>query len=190
MKVYILGTGATIKQYTPHKDNISFGVNDIERYIHSPVKHLICVNPPSTFKDPIKIKTIELSKPETFHSVQDKSGIPTHWAKFHKNIQYMKHLPMFNLCVQMIVGLSLDKLKGDEIYHTSTSTFMAAVLAYRMYPDMKEIHFFGVDFINHNYFVGERAERELRAFSWLFTQLTKRGIKIFIPEESRLIEVL
>ena len=174
MKVFILGLGSTIHQYKHHKDDITFGVNDIFKFVA--VKHLVCVNAVGDFEMQRRL-IIKNSEPQTFHSIKFYTN---EWTAYFQNVDILNPIRTMH---------TIDT-NSNNIIASSSSNFMAAHLAYKMYPEMKSMYFYGVDFTNHRNISGQRLDKELNCWRWLFTQLTNKGIKIFVPQESRLIDAL
>lgn len=176
MKVFILGLGSTIQQYKPNAKHITFGVNDIFKF--TPVKHLVCVNAVGDFEK-VRQNTISKSTPDYFHSIKFHTN---EWLRFFPVIDYMNP-------VRKNDNSTIDT-KKDDVLCSSSSNFMAAHLAYKIYPEMKSMNFYGVDFTDHRNISGARLSKELLLWKWLFTQLQYKGIKIVLPIESKLNDVL
>lgn len=160
-RFYVLGTGESIKDYTPEKDIPSIGVNDINKYV--PCDYIVCLDPIRLFSED-RITHIKNATPKIFFSFLDE------WKEHVKNFQLIK--------LQSPRG-DLKKLDGDGICYSTNSAFAACVLAYKL--GGKEIIMYGVDFNSHKAFNGEEKKEKIKKdFTNLQCEFKKRGVKLFV----------
>lgn len=168
MIIDVLSLGDSVKQYKLN-GNITVGVNDI--FKHFPVDYLVLVDPITRFYDePQRLLTIVTSKPKEFLS-QHKWNV-----KNFRQINFVKPRG------------TVDLMSPDYSY-SNTSTFVAAVHAYKL--GAKQINLHGADFTNHKALSSKgNSERILKDFSELNRHLNKKGVQMFCSKNSLLRQIL
>jgi len=170
MKADVLGLGESLKDYSPSKNNITFGVNDIFKHHH--VDYLVCVDRITAFT-PERFATIKASTCLKFYTHLEE------WQNHLKNVQ------LFSLsgprgCIKGI--------ESQDVPYSNNSTFVAVVLAYK--HGAKEINIFGADFNTHKNFKINKGEIVLKDFKKLFDYMKSKGVVINVANGSRLNELL
>lgn len=160
MKIHVLGLGETLEDFTPD-GSMTIGVNDI----HSRVKtdFVVCVDNPKAFNKE-RLKTIRETECEGFYThVED-------W----KSVKNYKPFEMASIRGR------LDELDSEKFCYSTSSPFVACVLAYKM--GAKQIVLWGVDYMSHQAFKDHRRDTVLRHFKDLQKEFNKRGVELFVGD--------
>ena len=128
--IAVLGLGESRSLFNSSEYELSIGVNDIWRYIHT--DYVVCVDYPRTFT-PDRIKVINECKPKIFFSQFFQWNTRPDYEKIYISAGY----PDF-IC-------NLNQLTYEKSY---CSPFIATQIAYKRFG-ATEIHLFGVDLLNH-----------------------------------------
>lgn len=170
MKFSVLGLGPSLSEFA-HMDGLTIGVNDI--YSKHPTDYLVCIDRPHGF-EPERLKWIKAARPKVMFSHLDE------WRPHFICFEHLNFAP--GRC-------TLEHLDSDRIVKSNNSTFVAAVLAYRM--GAKEIWMYGADFKNHHQLSKPNVlKHTLGNFKQLYDALQKRGVKMYSSKGSLLSEFI
>lgn len=131
MIVNVLGLGESLSEYTPG-DNISFGVNDINRF--RKVDYLVCVDKREAFTEDRR-RYIENNTAKILFTQLDE------WS----NLKNFQKITLQNRYPDYECNLDLPDYP-KSVY----SPFIAISLAYKLFQP-NEIHLFGVDINTHKH---------------------------------------
>jgi len=167
--VNILGTGPSLKHYTPD-ENETIGVNNIWEFHQT--DYIVCVDKPARF-EPKRLAQIKVSKPGLFytHLLED-------WAPFIGTA--------FKINLAPIRG-SVDTLDDyGRICWSNNSTYVAAVMAFHHKADRIILH--GVDFTGHKDLSQPAIQKKaIDDFVKLFLALNKRNVELLVGSNDSML---
>lgn len=163
-KVAVIGLGPSRNLFIPHLYKVSIGVNDIWKYCQTDA--IVCLDKPRVFY-PLRIKTIERSKPAVFFSQIVAWDVRPDFEK----IDILPGYP------DRICRIDLPAYQKSYC-----SPFVAAQIAYKYYR-ADEVHLFGVDMLDHPHLKGELLRKIKIHFGHLNTALKEKGCKLIIHGE-------
>lgn len=163
----VLGLGESLKEFQL-SENLTIGVNDIAKYHHT--DYFVCVDRPRKFTE-TRLKNIINNRGEMFTHLEE-------WLSYRDcNI------------IELTNGRGLlDDLDSNLVCHSTSSTYVAVVIAYKL--GATEMNIYGADFNTHKAFNGNMLESTLKDFKLLFDTLKNKGIKINVTKESKLNLIL
>ena len=179
MEADILGLGPTLTTYKKRENVMVFGVNDIFR--HHPVQYLVTVDSPLRFlRFPgNRLDVMCNSTPEIFFTNRKE------W-EMYENVKSRMQL------IELTAKRSdlTDAYSVGKIPFSNNSTFVAAILAYRM--GAKKIIMYGVDFTGHHTLGKDNHMRKaIQDFQNLYLKLRIKGCKLCVSSaKSSLSKVL
>jgi hypothetical protein len=160
MRIAVLGTGDSIKEYKPEYD-FSIGVNDIWKIVKTDA--VLCLDYPKAFK-PERLRVINDCTPQIFYS----SLVIWDTRPDFKKIEILPGYPD-NFC----------QLNTLALHKSYCSPFVAVQVAYK-YHDATEVHLFGVDLTNHPHLNGELCVKMKLHFKNLKKALEEKGCKLIV----------
>ena len=161
LKAAVIGLGESRNLFNSSEYELSIGVNDIWRYVHT--DYVVCVDYPRIFT-PDRIKVINESKPKIFFSQFFQWNTRSDYEKIYITAGY----PDF-VC-------NLDQPAYCKSY---CSPFIAAQVAYKRFG-ASEIHLFGVDLLNHPHLNITLCAKIKIHFSNLKKALDAKGCKLIV----------
>ena len=115
LKIAVLGLGESIHEFNPELFDVSIGVNDIWRIVHS--DHIVCVDHRERFT-PERLAIIDASTPGLFYS----------------HLPEWKHRPDYcGITLQHDYPNYICQLDIDAIPKSLCSPFVAAAIAYKFH---------------------------------------------------------
>lgn len=173
MKIQIIGLGESATNWHEHRHefDLSIGVNDVQKFGHSP-DYLLVIDSPKRFTKE-RMVTILKTKAQKYITRDDQwNGILPSYEKVRMQ-QFTKHL------------------KKGHVYSSKTSTFVALSLAFNLHAT--EVVLYGVDLTNHTVFnPGNKLQAyEIRQYTNFCRMLKDQGCQVFVSsEKSALSKIL
>lgn len=159
--IAVLGLGESLSLFKKEDFDFTIGVNDIWRKVQTDA--VVVLNTAGTFNAD-RLKWIMDCKPKLFYSQIVNWDFKPGFFK----IEFFPGLP------ERYISLNERKL-FKSIY----SPFVGIQIAYK-YHDAKEIHLFGVDFINHPIIKGDLLASVKRHTAVLKAELEKNGVPLIV----------
>lgn len=168
MTIDVLGLGESLSEY--RGGNISFGVNDIFRYV--PVNFLVVLDVPSKFT-PERLSVIENSTPEAFYAHKEE------WS-YHPN-----YVPIKLQHGQPDISIDMD---SPLIPHSKFSPFVAVIMAYK-YFHADRIELYGVDMTSHKVLSQDNIALQIKQHWGVLTnELNIRGCEVVVHGKGLLVK--
>lgn len=165
-KIAVLGLGKSLALYDGQYSS-TIGVNDIWRHVQT--DYLVCLDKPERFSAD-RLAVIEASRPQRFYSqIQEWATRPDYWQ----------------IALQTDYPNYVCQLDLPTIPKSLCSPFVACAIAFKLHA-AKEIHLFGVDFIDHPHLHDESVVKLTKHFTNLRAALLAKGCKLQVHGDGAL----